>query len=138
MGMIVNGNYSKQIFFSMETLTNYWTFYYGLQTSAPDNLKISVIIIIIIVVVVVVVVVAAVVVVTIVIIIIVVFIIILFLVSITYICTNNLSTNKKLIKVSNWSSGMILLRYSCNVSLPLELKIYWIICSEKLFSKFNL
>ena len=137
--MIVNGNYSKQIFFSMETLTNYWTFYYGLQTSAPDNLKISVIIIIIIVVVVVVVVVvAAVVVVTIVIIIIVVFIIILFLVSITYICTNNLSTNKKLIKVSNWSSGMILLRYSCNVSLPLELKIYWIICSEKLFSKFNL
>ena len=138
MGMIVNGNYSKQIFFSMETLTNYWTFYYGLQTSAPDNLKISVIIIIIIIVVVVVVVVAAVVVVTIIIIIIVVFIIILFLVSITYICTNNLSTNKKLIKVSNWSSGMILLRYSCNVSLPLELKIYWIICSEKLFSKFNL
>ena len=78
--MIVNGNYSKQFFFSMETLTNYWTFYYGLQTSAPDNLKISVIIIIIIVVVVVV---AAVVVVTIIIIIIVVFIIILFLVSIT-------------------------------------------------------
>ena len=78
--MIVNGNYSKQFFFSMETLTNYWTFYYGLQTSAPDNLKISVIIIIIIIVVVVV---AAVVVVTIIIIIIVVFIIILFLVSIT-------------------------------------------------------
>ena len=130
---------ASKFFFSMETLTNYWTFYYGLQTSAPDNLKISVIIIIIIVVVVVVVVVvAAVVVVTIVIIIIVVFIIILFLVSITYICTNNLSTNKKLIKVSNWSSGMILLRYSCNVSVPLELKIYWIICSEKLFSKFNL
>ena len=129
---------ASKFFFSMETLTNYWTFYYGLQTSAPDNLKISVIIIIIIVVVVVVVVVAAVVVVTIIIIIIVVFIIILFLVSITYICTNNLSTNKKLIKVSNWSSGMILLRYSCNVSLPLELKIYWIICSEKLFSKFNL
>ena len=77
--MIVNGNYSKQFFFSMETLTNYWTFYYGLQTSAPDNLKISVLIIIIIVVVVV----AAVVVVTIIIIIIVVFIIILFLVSIT-------------------------------------------------------
>ena len=128
---------ASKFFFSMETLTNYWTFYYGLQTSAPDNLKISVIIIIIIIVVVVVVV-AAVVVVTIVIIIIVVFIIILFLVSITYICTNNLSTNKKLIKVSNWSSGMILLRYSCNVSLPLELKIYWIICSEKLFSKFNL
>ena len=79
--MIVNGNYSKQFFFSMETLTNYWTFYYGLQTSAPDNLKISVIIIIIIIIVVVVV--AAVVVVTIIIIIIVVFIIILFLVSIT-------------------------------------------------------
>ena len=127
---------ASKFFFSMETLTNYWTFYYGLQTSAPDNLKISVIIIIIIIVVVVVV--AAVVVVTIIIIIIVVFIIILFLVSITYICTNNLSTNKKLIKVSNWSSGMILLRYSCNVSVPLELKIYWIICSEKLFSKFNL